>query len=104
MKALFVAALIALAPAAALARPGLDANIGPEGVTITDGDKPVLFYRTRATDPSEPGRLNYIHPLYAPDGALLTEDRRPITCTSAGCSGAGTRSAWAAIWWPTAGS
>lgn len=75
MKALLFAALIALLPAAALARPGLDAAIGPEGVTITDNDRPVLFYRTKAADPSEPGRLNYIHPLYAPDGTLLTEDR-----------------------------
>ncbi|MDP1630552.1 MAG: PmoA family protein [Caulobacter sp.] len=75
MKALFIAALIALAPAAALARPGVDASIGPDGVTITDSDTPVLFYRTKAADPSgEPGRLNYVHPLYAPDGTILTED------------------------------
>ncbi len=75
MKALFVAALIALAPAAALARPGLDASIGPDGVTITDSEKPVLFYRTKPANPAvEPGRLNYIHPLYAPDGTILTED------------------------------
>ena len=76
MKALFVAALIALTPATALARPGLDAVIGPDGVTITDSEKPVLFYRTKPADPTmEPGRLNYIHPLYAPDGTILTEDR-----------------------------
>lgn len=76
MKALFVAALIALVPAAALARPGLDASIGPDGVTITDNDAPVLFYRTKPAEPgTEPGRLNYVHPLYAPDGTILTEDR-----------------------------
>lgn len=76
MKALLVAALLALVPAAALARPGLDASIGPDGVTVTDSDQPVLFYRTRPVDPAvEPGRLNYIHPLYAPDGTILTEDR-----------------------------
>lgn len=63
------------APAAALARPGLDAVLGPEGVTITDSDQPVLFYRTRPARPStEPGRLNYVHPLHAPDGTILTED------------------------------
>lgn len=79
MKALLVAALIALLPAAALARPGLDASIGPDGVTITDSERPVLFYRTRPADPAvEPGRLNYIHPLYAPDGAILTEDRPAV--------------------------
>lgn len=75
MKALFVAALIALVPAVALARPGLDAVIGPDGVTITDSERPVLFYRTKPAGPAEPGRLNYVHPLYAPDGTLLTEDR-----------------------------
>lgn len=76
MKALLVAALIALVPASALARPGLDASIGPDGVTITDSDTPVLFYRTRPANPgAEPGRLNYVHPLYAPDGMILTEDR-----------------------------
>ncbi|MDO9222128.1 MAG: PmoA family protein [Caulobacter sp.] len=76
MKALLVAVLIALLPAAALARPGLDAAIGPDGVTITDNELPVLFYRTKPADPAvEPGRLNYVHPLYAPDGTILTEDR-----------------------------
>jgi hypothetical protein len=45
-------------------------------VTVTEDDRPVLFYRTRPADPAtEPGRLNYVHPLYAPDGTVLTEDR-----------------------------
>lgn len=79
MRALFAAALIAgalLAPAAAQARPDLlDAVISPDGVTVTENDRPVLFYRTRPARPaSEPGRLNYIHPLYAPDGTVLTQD------------------------------
>lgn len=78
MKALLVAALIALLPAAAQARPGLDASIGPDGVTITDSEQPVLFYRTKAADPADPGRLNYVHPLYAPDGMILTEDRPAV--------------------------
>jgi hypothetical protein len=47
-----------------------------DGVTLTDGGKTVLFYRTKPADEArEPGRLNYVHPLYAPDGAVLTEDR-----------------------------
>lgn len=81
MRALLAAALVLaaglLGPTAALARPQLlDAVIGPDGVTVTEDDKPVLFYRTRPADPaSEPGRLNYVHPLYAPDGTVLTEDR-----------------------------
>jgi len=81
MRALLAAALIAgaalLAPVQALARPDLiDAVVAADGVTITEDDKPVLFYRTKPADPStEPGRLNYVHPLYAPDGTILTEDR-----------------------------
>ena len=67
------------APATAVAPvpnpPRVDAVFAEDGVTITDGGHPVLFYRTKASDPAEPGRLNYIHPLYAPDGTLLTEDR-----------------------------
>lgn len=55
--------------------PRVDAVFAPDGVTITDGGKSVLFYRTTAADPHEPGRLNYVHPIYAPDGAVLTEDR-----------------------------
>jgi hypothetical protein len=81
MRAFLAAALILAAglfgPAQALARPQLlDAVIGPDGVTVTEDDRPVLFYRTRPADPAtEPGRLNYVHPLYAPDGTVLTEDR-----------------------------
>ncbi|MFZ5670167.1 MAG: DUF6807 family protein [Pseudomonadota bacterium] len=76
MKALIAAALIAFAPAAVLAaEPGLDARFGPDGVTVTDAGAPVLFYRTKPAEPStSPGRSNYIHPLYAPDGTVLTED------------------------------
>ena len=55
--------------------PRVDAVFAADGVTITDGGKSVLFYRTTAADTREPGRLNYVHPIYAPDGAVLTEDR-----------------------------
>ena len=55
--------------------PRVDAVFAADGVTITDGGKSVLFYRTTAADTHEPGRLNYVHPIWAPDGAVLTEDR-----------------------------
>jgi hypothetical protein len=69
-----------LAPAPALATapnpPRVDAVFADDGVTITDGGRPVLFYRTKPADPTrEPGRLNYVHPIWAPDGTVLTEDR-----------------------------
>jgi hypothetical protein len=60
---------------AATPLPRVDAIFAPDGVTITDGGKSVLFYRTVAADTHEPGRLNYVHPIYAPDGTVLTEDR-----------------------------
>ncbi len=53
----------------------VDAVFTADGVTITDGGKSVLFYRTAPADPHEAGRLNYVHPIWAPDGAVLTEDR-----------------------------
>jgi hypothetical protein len=74
--ALPVAAATMLAAASpALARPGLDAKLQADGVTILEDERPVLFYRTKPADPQgQPGRANYIHPLYAPDGTVLTED------------------------------
>jgi len=65
---------------AALAAPALAgplrAEVGPSGVRILDASTPVLFYRTAPADPaSEPWRLNYVEPLYAPDGTVLTQDR-----------------------------
>ena len=48
----------------------------PDGVAVRDGATPILFYRTRpGPAPAEPWRLHYIHPLHAPDGTVLTEDR-----------------------------
>ncbi|HQT53150.1 MAG: PmoA family protein [Phenylobacterium sp.] len=69
-----LAALLVLsAPVAAQA--AIDAKLAPDSVTLTDNGRTVLVYRTRTNDPAEPGRLNYVNPLYAPDGTLLTEDR-----------------------------
>lgn len=68
-------AALALLSTAATAQAAIDAKLGPDSVTLTDNGRTVLVYRTRTNDPSEPGRLNYVHPLYAPDGTVLTEDR-----------------------------
>ena len=54
----------------------VDAVLTDDAVTLTEGGKTVLVYRTKPLDPAnEPGRLNYVHPLHAPDGTVLTEDR-----------------------------
>ncbi len=57
------------------AQAAVDAKLAPDQVTITDDGRTVLVYRARTQDPAQPGRANYVHPLYAPDGTLLTEDR-----------------------------
>ncbi len=68
-------AAFALLSTAATAQAAVDAKLSPDSVTLTDNGRTVLVYRTRTNDPAEPGRLNYVHPLYAPDGTVLTEDR-----------------------------
>ena len=58
-----------------LARPGVDASFGPDGITLMEDGKPLLLYRTISRDPgNQPGRENYIHPLYAPDGTMISRD------------------------------
>ncbi|MEO8812647.1 MAG: DUF6807 family protein [Caulobacteraceae bacterium] len=77
IRAVALLTLLALSPtlAAAAARLGLDADIGAQGVTVLDNGQPVFFYRTKSANPgAQPARLDYIHPLFAPDGAVLTED------------------------------
>jgi hypothetical protein len=71
--ALGAAALLLLSAAGAQAR--VDIRPQPDGVTVSDDGKPVLFFRTRTPDPAQPGRLAYVHPLQAPDGTVLTEDQ-----------------------------
>lgn len=72
------AAALALSPA--LADPAIskrvDAVFADDAVTLTEAGKTVLVYRTKPLDAAaEPGRSNYVSPLYAPDGTALTEDR-----------------------------
>lgn len=47
----------------------------PEGVEISENNKPVLFYqfKTKTVDGKYP-RAGYIHPLYDLDGNVVTED------------------------------
>ncbi len=72
-RALSLAAALSLSAAAAEAAP-LSVSTEPDGVLVRDGSAPVLFYRTRPPAGAEPWRLHYIHPLYANDGSVLTED------------------------------
>jgi hypothetical protein len=53
----------------------LKAVTTPEGVSVTEGDRPVLFYQSAPKSLNgRYERSNYIHPLYDLDGNVLTED------------------------------
>ncbi|NEX92757.1 DUF6807 family protein [Caulobacter sp. 17J65-9] len=73
----FTAAL--LAASALFAAPAwagrIDAQPGDGGVQLVEDGAPVLFYRTAADPAAEAWRLNFVHPLLAPDGTVLTENR-----------------------------
>lgn len=72
---LAASAATAQTPTAAPApKPVLNAHVGADGVTVYENDKPAFFFRTKPANGTEAGRLNYLHPLYAPDGTVLTED------------------------------
>ena len=50
-------------------------DIQPEGVLFTENSDTILFHQTAEKSlNSEYTRSNYIHPLYALDGEVLTED------------------------------
>ncbi len=53
------------------------ASFSDDGVQLSVGQRPILFYRTRALAAAEPWRIHYLHPVYAPDGRVLTEDAPP---------------------------
>ncbi|MDQ0462298.1 hypothetical protein QO010_000046 [Caulobacter ginsengisoli] len=65
---------LAQTPAPQTPKPLFDAQITTDGVTVLETGKPAFFFRTRAAAGTEAGRLDYLHPLYAPDGTVLTED------------------------------
>ena len=82
LRALLASALILITTAAApaFADPVIgkrvDAVFADDAVTLTEAGKTVLVYRTKPLDAAaEPGRSNYVSPLYAPDGTALTEDK-----------------------------
>lgn len=71
-----LAALAALAMASPAAAGRIEAVTSDDAITVTENGKPAFVYRTKPEDPAkEPGRSNYLHPLHAPDGTVLTEDR-----------------------------
>lgn len=79
LSTLIAAATLTLA-SPSLADPAIgkrvDAVFADDTVTLTEAGRTVLVYRTKPISPAtEPGRANYINPLYAPDGTALTEDK-----------------------------
>lgn len=56
-------------------RPGrLEAIVASDGVQLSEGGAPVLFYRRAAAPGRELWRMHYIHPLHSVAGAVVTED------------------------------
>lgn len=46
-----------------------------DGILFTEGDKNIAFYKKEVTDMNlDKGRCNYFHPVYLPDGTIVTED------------------------------
>lgn len=79
LRSFLTATILALA-SPVLADPAIgkrvDAVFADDTVTLTEAGRTVLVYRTKPISPAtEPGRANYINPLYAPDGTALTEDK-----------------------------
>lgn len=81
MRLLAKAALLAL-PALALARsPFAFREAGTQSLVLEDNGKPVYAYNytpvLKAGFPVEMSRSGYLHPVYAPDGTVLTDDFNP---------------------------
>ncbi len=75
---LIVALLLLSAGAALAANDGLSASESDEGVLVTEGGQPVLFYQRQTKSfRGEVARAHYIHPLYGLDGEVFTEDFPP---------------------------
>ena len=56
-------------------------EISPTGLQLSDGGKPVFVYNfgmvTAKGQPESLKRSSYLHPVYAPDGTLVTDDYNP---------------------------
>ena len=61
-------------PTASVWPEHVTAEVVADGIGVTAGGQPVLFYRTRPDNGREPWRVNYLHPLHSVAGAVITED------------------------------
>jgi hypothetical protein len=56
-------------------------EISPTGLQLSDGGKPVFVYNfgmvSSAGQPASMKRSSYLHPVYGPDGTLITDDYNP---------------------------
>lgn len=76
VRTLLALAIVATVAVCADGSPSrINATRTSDGVLISEAGQAILFYRTAPPAGLEPWRLHYIHPLHAPDGTVLTEDR-----------------------------
>lgn len=54
--------------------PGVTAQVEPDGIRLVERSMPVLFYRSRPEPEREDWRVHFVHPLWSPGGAVITED------------------------------
>lgn len=70
--------LVALAAAAVAQSPFRFRDISPESVELAENGEPVYVYNygvmRKAGAPEDRARCCYLHPVYAPNGAVLTDD------------------------------
>lgn len=69
----------AVRPAAYKPKPGIRIEKQPAGLLVSQQGKPIFFYHTAvasppAGSPDHYKRSGFIHPLYSPDGSILTDD------------------------------
>ncbi len=66
--------LLVLLPFYTMAQ-GLTASGDTDGILVSQGPEKILYFHRKPTSlEGQYKRADYIHPLYAPDGAVLTED------------------------------
>ena len=78
-RAVVLFAVLPWLAACTLGQPGtrqstVAATAAADGIALSEGGAPILFYRSRPAPGREAWRVNYVHPLYSVGGAVLTED------------------------------
>ena len=87
---------LAIAPMAGAASPFSFREIGTTGLELSESGKPIFVYNhgmmLAPGFPEAMRRSSYLHPVYAPDGTVLTDDFNADHPHHRGIRGCGPRS------------